>query len=441
MTSTDSTTANWSCSTSPAGVNTSQRRLRMCSDREPTTPRPASPPPPAAAPRIHWRSASSSGPATSPATTTAQASSIGPSSSGAGGPQRQAALQAVGRAVDEGQTGGRGEGDHGHQRRRRPPTPRRGSRGGRGRRGPAGAPPPGPARRCARPVRVTVRGIRVAASPAAHTTHRATETAERNRWLRGSRAAASDGPRRPAGAAPRRPARPQPSQVGCATGRVGRPRSRSKICVSTTPRGYSIAQQCGIDADPAMTGRASVPRTIWGKLSGRRSSGAIARRAGHVDRQPAPLRPGGGRRLHPAPPARPARRAVAAGALAGRGHDRPGRLRGAGRDPATGRLASTSTSSALDPEAPLTDPGLRLRQLRRPAGLPDRGGRPPRTHQGVAHRSGDLRGGAARGGRAGRAGLPGVGGGDRAPGPGPGAVRRRAGARRPSWWPSSTSPA
>ena len=158
-----------------------------------------------------------------------------------------------------------GEGHDGHQRGeghrhdvagpgvgRWPPRPRR-------------PPPPGPARAMRRPVSVTVRGIRAATSPTAHTSHSPAEhdrAEQRGARIQGGGERRPDGRQRQPDTA-RRHAAPQPGRPGATPGRRARrrsgsggPGSRPKICVSATSRGYSIAQQHGIDADPVMPSRA-----------------------------------------------------------------------------------------------------------------------------------------------------------------------------------------
>ena len=298
-----------------------------------------------------------------------------------------------------------------------------------------------------------MRGIRAAASPAAHTSHSPTETAERNSVARGSRAAASDGPMTPAAAA-RPQASAQRPTAGQGLGSVA-PGGRADAGRGQAP-GFT-----GEDLrirDVAWLFHSSATRDRCRSCDDRAEPGATDRCRGNAEWQTiASCRcPWGWPRRSAACPTatrgRPSTSSCATSTACPPRPSLPARSRAEGMiaqaacgvqgvSPAPTTARWTSTSSALDPEAPLTDPGLRLRQLRRPAGLPDRGGRPSGAHQGVAHRAGHLRGGPARGGRAGRAGLPRVGGGGRAPGPGPGAVRQRSGARRPSWWPSSTSPA
>ena len=69
--------ARWSCTTRPAGTNTSHRRARACSDRAPSHAS-GSPAASTSAPASHCPAASSSAPATGPASTAATPARPGP---------------------------------------------------------------------------------------------------------------------------------------------------------------------------------------------------------------------------------------------------------------------------------------------------------------------------------------------------------------------------
>ena len=83
-TSSESVSAIWSTTTTPAGTNTNQRCERRCRMRTPRTAT-SQPTTRATPPAIHWWAPSSIGPATTPTTTRIQVSSIGPRSSTPGG--------------------------------------------------------------------------------------------------------------------------------------------------------------------------------------------------------------------------------------------------------------------------------------------------------------------------------------------------------------------
>ena len=126
----------------------------------------------------------------------------------------------------------------------------------------------------------------------------------------------------------------------------------------------------------------------------------------------------------PTPPGR----ALAAQPLGRRADDRPGRLGHRRRRRCSTTARSQVDDPALDPRAPLTDPGIDGAPFVAPARLPRRGGRPAGADQAAAHRPGHARHRART-----RVGVPGPARlrrrRRRRAGPGPHARRRRPGDR------------
>ena len=139
---------------------------------------------------------------------------------------------------------------------------------------------------------------------------------------------------------------------------------------------------------------------------GRRSARTAARRAVDLHRQPAALRPLRGGRLRPPAPAPAAGGALVAGPVAPRGDDRPGRPRRRRRHRARRRIARHRRRRAR-PRGPAHRPGFTSDSFVGLRAFLTRRGRPSGPDQGLAHRSGHLRHGAARRRRRCRPGLPG----------------------------------